>query len=212
MSDNTDRSITVGNNDSLTSIARSNGYLWSTIWDYGKNAALKQKRPNPNQLVPGDEVVLPPKGDKSVSKPTDACHHFKLKGEPTRLKFQLLCLGEPRANIRYTINYNGTVVHGSTDGDGTIDEPLDGKVQSVQLLLPNTEESYQIAVGALEPVSQLRGVQQRLSNLGYDCPSTSGTMDESTRKAIAAFQKAEKQPETGQADAATCALLEQKHG
>ena len=212
MSEDLDRTVTVGQNDSLTSISRSNGYLWRTVWDYGKNGALRQKRPQPNQLVPGDEVVLPPKGDKSVSKPTDALHKFKFKGEPARLKFQLMCMGEPRANLRYTLSYGDQVIHGTTDGEGKLDEPLDGKVQSAQLLLPDSGESYQIAVGALEPVQQLRGVQQRLSNLGYDCPSTSGELDSSTQKAIAAFQKAEKLQETGQADAATCARLEQRHG
>ncbi|RZS33294.1 peptidoglycan-binding domain-containing protein [Corticibacter populi] len=211
MREDTGRNHTIASGDSITAIARENGYLWSTLWDHPRNAALRQKRQNPNQLVAGDALYLPAKGGKSVSKPVDARHAFKLRGEPTRLQLQLKCLGEPRANEAYTISWGDQVVHGSTDGQGRIDETLAAQVRSVTLQLDGGAESYTLAVGELEPVSELRGLQQRLTNLGHGrCGS--GELDDATRAALLSFQRAEALQETGEPDAATRALLEQRHG
>lgn len=204
-------SYTVSAGESLASIAKDNGYLWKTIWDDGKNAALKAKRPNPNQLVEGDELWLPDKGSKTVSKPVDAKHTFKRKGEPTRLKLQLLSMGDPRKNEPYTLTFGDQVVHGSTDDQGKIDEPIPGEVKTATLKLGNGAETYPIAVGGLDPIDEISGVQHRLSNLGFKVGGENGTVGDATKKALLAFQRAQGLQESGEIDAATKAKLGELH-
>jgi peptidoglycan hydrolase-like protein with peptidoglycan-binding domain len=60
-------------------------------------------------------------------------------------------------------------------------------------------------------VAETSGVQQRLNNLGFNAGSEDGEMNDATRKALAAFQKAAKLPETGEADAATLGKLASLH-
>lgn len=203
---------TVSAGESIASIAKENGFLWNTIWDHASNAALKAKRPYPNQLVEGDEVFLPEKGTKSVAKPVDARHTFKRKGEPTRLKLQLLSMGEPRKNEPYTLTFGDKVVHGSTDEQGKIDEPIVGEAKSAKLMLGSGSEIYEVAIGGLDPIEEISGVQHRLGNLGYDCGGEIGEVGEGTRKALLAFQRAEQIAETGEIDDATRAKLGERHG
>jgi hypothetical protein len=200
----------VSDGESIASIAKDNGYLWNTIWDHPGNAALKAKRRNPNQLVAGDEVFLPDKGGKSVSKPVDGKHRFTRKGEPTRFKLKLTTLGEARSNERYTLTFGEQVIHGTTDGEGRIEHFIPGETKSATLMLSKGKEIYAIALGQLDPLDELRGVQQRLSNLGYACDA-SNELDDQTRAALAKFQAREKLPVTGDPDAATKAKLQELH-
>jgi len=63
---------TVGDGDCAVSIADQLGYHdYHTVWDDGSNAALKGKRPNPNQLVLGDDVASPVPKTKTVQKAVD---------------------------------------------------------------------------------------------------------------------------------------------
>lgn len=197
--------------ESLSSIAKDNGYLWDTIWSHANNAALKAKRPDPNQLIAGDELFLPEKGSKAIAKPVDARHRFKIKGEPTRLQLQLLSMGEPRKNEPYTLVFGDEIIHGSTDEQGRIDQPIPGSIKTATLNLGGGAESYPIAVGELEPLDSIRGVQHRLNNLGYDCGGESGELGPATKKALLAFQKAEGLHESGEIDDSTRGRLGEKH-
>ncbi|MGH8444436.1 MAG: peptidoglycan-binding protein [Solimonas sp.] len=201
---------TVGDNDSIASIAKDNGYLWKTIWDHGNNAALKAKRKNPNQLVAGDEVFLPDKGSKSATKPVDGKHHFTRKGEPTKFKLKLSTLGEARSNEPYTLAFGDQVIHGTTDGEGRIEHFIPGETRSATLSLSKGREVYAIALGELDPIDRLSGIQQRLSNLGYAC-DVSGELDDGTRAALQKFQQHEKLKDSGEPDAATKARLQELH-
>ena len=206
------KTYTVGRGDSITSIAKQHGYLWSTIWNHGNNAELKSKRANPNQLVEGDELFLPPKGSKGVSKPVDATHKFKIKGEPARLKLKLESLGEARKNEDYTLAFGDIIVHGKTDDLGRIDEIIQGDVKVAKLMLNNATETYNIDVGGLDPITEITGMQHRLSNLGYECKGDRGEIGDATRKALLAFQRKEGLDETGEIDDATRARLDERHG
>lgn len=197
--------------EGIAAIAKSHGYLWKTLWDHGNNSRLKSQRPNPNQLVAGDKVFLPPKGRRKASCGADAKHRFKRKGEPTRLKLQLTSMGEPRSNEPYTLVFAETVVNGTTDGQGRIDQPIPGEVAAATLMLNAGREQYALIIGLLEPVEQLRGVQQRLANLGYDCNGEDGQFGEGTRAALLQFQAANGLQETGEADAPTRNALRDAH-
>ncbi len=202
---------TVSAGDSMASIAKDNGYLWKTLWDHPSNAALRSKRSGPNQLVEGDSVFLPDKAVKNVSKPTDSKHSFKRKGEPTRLKLQLMDMGEPRKNEKYTLTFGDQVIHGSTDGEGKIDQPIPGETKAATLSLGGGAETYAIGIGELDPVDQVSGVQHRLANLGFPCGGEKGELGDATRDALKRFQAANGLEETGEADGPTRAKLTELH-
>jgi N-acetyl-anhydromuramyl-L-alanine amidase AmpD len=69
---------------------------------------------------------------------------------------------------------------------------------------------HSIHLGRLAPASELLGVQQRLMNLGYECPQM-GLLDDDTRAALEAFQLDYGLPLTREADKETQKLLEELH-
>jgi peptidoglycan hydrolase-like protein with peptidoglycan-binding domain len=62
-------------------------------------------------------------------------------------------------------------------------------------------------LAALEPVTLLEGVQQRLNNLGYWCGDPHGTLGDGTRRALRKFQRRCGLTESGEADDRTRTLL-----
>ena len=89
---------------------------------------------------------------------------------------------------------------------------MPGEAKSARLLLANGSEAYDVAIGGLDPIESVSGVQHRLSNLGYDCGGESGEAGDATRAAVLAFQRAQKLKETGVIDDATRARLRDRHG
>ena len=79
--------------ESVLSIAVERGFDWQTLWNLSENAALKQKRKDPDTLLAGDILHIPDLKLKEVSKATDAHHKFKAKA--TLAKFKLVLLKDP---------------------------------------------------------------------------------------------------------------------
>ena len=201
--------IRVGKGNSTFNIAKERGFFWRTVWNHPENSALKQKRKDPSLLYEDDEIFVPEKELKEVSKGTDAQHTFKLKGEPCKLKLQLLKLGEPRANEDYIIEIEGKTIKGKTDGDGKIEHFIPNDATSGKLILKNGKESYPLQIGALDPVEKPSGIQQRLNNLGYSCGSEDGEIGEKTKEALKKFQAEYDLETSGEADSATRAKLQE---
>lgn len=193
----------VSQGDSIPSIAKRKGFFWKTIWNHGNNAALKSKRKNPNVLFAGDEVYIPALQTKSETKATDARHKFKRKGEPVQIAIKLFKSdGTPRSNIPYVLEIENKEFKGNTDGDGQIKQAIPNDARSGMVTLTQTKESFPIAIGGLDPVDEVSGVQQRLNNLGFDCPD-SGTADDATARALENFQSQNNLNVTGKIDDAT---------
>ena len=201
--------IRVGKGNSTFNIAKDHGFFWRTVWNHPENAALKQERKDPSLLYEDDEIFVPEKELKEVSKGTDAQHTFKLKGEPCKLKLQLLKLGEPRANEDYIIEIEGKTIKGKTDGDGKIEHFIPNDATSGKLILKNGKESYPLQIGELDPVEKPSGIQQRLNNLGYSCGSEDGEIGEKTKEALKKFQAEYDLETSGEADSATQAKLQE---
>lgn len=71
---------TVGDGDCAISIADQLGFQdYHSIWDDGGNSALKSKRPNPNQLLAGDDVKAPTAKSKKITKGVDQTWTFVVK-------------------------------------------------------------------------------------------------------------------------------------
>ena len=197
--------------DSLAAVAKANGFLWKTLWDHPENAQLRQLRGTPNQLVEGDALFLPPKGRKEVARGIDARHRFKRRGEPTRLKLQLLDMDRPRRGLGYTLAFGDQVIHGTTDDEGKLDEPIPGDTRTALLTLGEAE-AYEVAIGELNPPDMVSGARHRLDNLGFDCGGESGEdVGPATREALLRFQRTHGLDQTGEADDATRARLAQLH-
>ncbi len=201
----------VGTGETTMSLARKNGFFWRTIWDHPENAELKAKRKDPNILFEDDEIFLPERKLKEVSKGSEQEHVFKLKGEPAKIKVQLLKLGKPRANEDYVFDVNGKIIEGKTDGDGRIEHFIPGDAKSGKLIFKGGKEIHHLKLGFLDPLDLIGGVQQRLNNLGYNCGGEVGKLGEKTKKALKKFQGENQLEETGEPDSATKAKLKELH-
>jgi N-acetylmuramoyl-L-alanine amidase len=199
----------VGVGETTSSLAKKKGFFWRTIWEHAENASLRAKRKDPNVLYETDEIFIPERETKTVSKGTEAQHVFRRKGEPSKIKMQMLQLGKPRADEDYILDVDGKQTNGKTDADGRLEHFIPGDAKSGKLIFKGGKEVHHLRLGNLDPLDQISGVQQRLNNLGYNCGGEMGKFGEKTREALKKFQAENKLDESGEPDAATKAKLEE---
>jgi len=201
----------VSQGESIPSIAADNGFFWDTLWSHPQNAALKAKRKTPNQLAPGDQVFIPDLRKKVESRGVDATHKFKVKGVPAKIKMQLKMLGQPRANEPYVLQIDDQLIKGTLDGSGKLEQFMPPNARSGQLILGGGKEVIPLRLHCLNPIDDPAGIQQRLNNLGFQCGSEDGELDDQAQEAIKQFQGKYGLPITGEMDAATKAKLAEIH-
>src|ERR1700690_1574916 len=206
---------TVKQGDCIMSIAEERGYLWETIWNHPDNAQLKELRRDPNIIFPGDVVTIPDKAQRTESAPTDQRSKFVKRIVKAQVRLRLLDLKrQPRANVAYIATVDGVNTSGQTDGDGYL--KLTVKPDARELKLKVTEgsktDNYTLPLGAVDPLDKISGVQHRLTNLGYACAEEQGTMGETTKTAVRAFQKEMNLKITGELDDSTRQKLKELHG
>jgi murein L,D-transpeptidase YcbB/YkuD len=191
----------------ILSIAENNGFFWETLWNSSDNSDLKRKRENPNELEPGDIVVIPDKQLKEVTGGTEQKHRFRRKGVPAKLRLQVKRNDEPRANVPYQLTIDGDTKTGQTDSNGIIEEAIPPNAVQAELKIGDVgnEEIYTFNLGTLDPIDTDNGIKGRLRNLGYD-------VTRNLSDAIRAFQVKEGLQDTGVADEATKAKLVEKFG
>jgi len=203
----------VSQGECLSSIADRYGFFWQTLWEHPDNASLHEGGRHPNMLRPGDVVFIPEKRVTKHVRPTGARHRFQKRGVPARLRVELMRGGEPRANEAFTLEIDGVfALQGVTGPNGAVEAPISPTARHAQIVVGEgvNETVYEIVLGSLDPMESLFGVQARLMNLGFDC-SMSGSLDESTRGALRAFQSVHRLPVTGEADDATQDKLRSLH-
>ena len=192
------------------SIAKANGFYWSTLWNHPNNSALKSQRKKPEVLQEGDEVYVPKPEPKKESKPNEARHKFKLKGEQAKFKIQVMRLYKPRANLYYTLIIDGNIKTGQTDGNGMIECDIPNDAKGGTLTLDKGKVQYPIVIGQLDPTESPSGVRQRLAKLGFRS-QTGEPEDEMPKKALKAFQEYYQLKATGEYDGATKGKLQDLH-
>lgn len=194
--------------DCISSIAYKHGFFPDTLWNHAENANLKQKRKDPNVLLPGDEVFVPEKEEKKESCATEQKHRFRKKGVPAKMKVRLLINDEPRANEPYQLLIDDAFwKEGTTDKDGFIEQPIPLNAIKGELVVgkDGNEESYHFNFGTVDPLETEEGVKGRLQNLGYPA-------DEDLSSAIEAFQKKEGLEVSGNINEATRNKIKEKFG
>jgi len=194
--------------DTIPNIAFATGFFWKTIWNHPENAALKADRKNPNVLYPKDEVFVPELQTKTESRPPEKRHKFLRKGEPPKIIIKLLDEeGNPQASVDYVLDIEGKTIRGKTSADGEIETYVPGNASTGKLFLNKGLDVFEVLIGTLDPIDEVRGIQQRLSNLGYECYPFTGKLDRLTRDSLVNFQGDQDLPITGKPDEETKAKL-----
>lgn len=197
--------------DSTISLSEEYGFFATTIWNDPDNAELKKKRKDMNILMPGDLVVIRDLRLKEVDKPTGKQHVFRRKGIPALYRLQVFDVEEPRANQKYRLTVDGQLYEGLTDAHGVLQEHIPANSRDGELVIGPDEFRALLKFGYLDPINELIGIQKRLNNLGYDCGEANGEDNDSTRTALRDFQRRFDLSQTGEADQATVAKLEEMH-
>jgi len=174
--------------DYFAKIAKKYGFSnWRTIYNHADNAELKQKRPDPNILYPGDKIVIPNKTTKEDSGGTGQRHRFRFKSDDLWLRIVLKDNNnKPIANTPYQLNLERQTIEGQTDGDGLLEQQIAPDAAEGYLLIQHRE--FLLKIGHLDPIDTITGVQARLKNLGYYGGEVDGVKGKQTLSAIEEFQ------------------------
>jgi hypothetical protein len=204
----------------LASIAHRYGVMdWRRILDHPDNDALREKRPDPHVLAPGDTVVVPDKEERVADVATGKEHKFKVKLPRVKLRLHLHGRdGEPLAGKRYELTVAGSTVSGTTAGDGLLEEevPADATTGTLRVFASDDDPEHgtriELAIGHLDPIDHDEGARARLRNLGFLVKSGADDADgRSLAKALRWFQKQHGLEVTGELDDATADALRGAH-
>ncbi len=181
----------VRSGECLSGIALHHGFRdYRTVFNHPANAALRKKRPDPNLIHPGDEVVIPALAPKRASAATGASHEFVAVVPKRVLRLTLLGEeGEPLKNATYELRFGREKRAGQTDGDGKLEEPIPMAITAAEL--ETDELVWELDIGHLNPVEDtpdrgVTGLQSRLVNLGYHTGPIDGHFGTRTRSALQA--------------------------
>ncbi len=179
----------VTENDCMSSIAERFGFTWERIWNDIQNEDLKRERENPMVLHPGDRVTIPEKQRKEESGATEMMHRFRRLGQPAKLRLRFLDEGEPRANVPCRIRIDMDWKEDNTDDDGLLEITIPRGATSgwVQVGEGDQAVRYDLELGRLEPHYTIKGVQQRLKNLGHYDGQVDGKAGPCTDEALSKF-------------------------
>jgi hypothetical protein len=202
----------VARNETLMRIAAKYGFLdYRTIYDHPDNAALKSRRPNPQVLKQGDEVFIPePKRNKVFYCETGKKHEFVIPVPTHELRIYALNGGKPVSCQSYILEIDGKKLPGRTKNDGLVKKTVPARARNAVLRFPACGLTWTLKIGALDPLRDQEGIQQRLANLGFwrEGGETPGA---TFRTNLLQFQRSHELELTGEPDPATIAKLKEVH-
>jgi len=129
--------------------------------------------------------------------------------EPETKKFELTALDafdKPLANKRYELAVGDARFKGQTDGSGTIKQkvPKAATTANVSIWLNDKNRiDYVVDIEKAPPVTEVKGAQIRLRNLGYYEGDVTGELDEETKAALRLYQEDYELEVTGELDGPT---------
>jgi len=209
--------------DTIARIAWEKGFAdWQSIYSHPDNAALRKKRPNPDILASGDELVIPERKPPVFRLATGKEHKLIVK----RPKIHLHLLlsdddGKPIKNARYEIMLAEgpkSKLTGTTDGNGVLKKDIPHDEVEVTITAwppddPNKQSiSWELYVGGLDPLDTPSGIQARLESLGFDCGGETGDIGPATEEALLAFRAQQKIDEQDLLGPKTLKALETEYG
>lgn len=165
---------TVVQGEHLSSIAHQYGFAnYRTIWDDPQNAALKEKRRNPNVLLPGDQLFIPSREAKLVTAATGREHRFVVRRSKLMLRLTLEdLLLKPIAGAQCELTVEGVKFPLVSDAKGRIQQEIPVSARKGVLVIKDAanrinDQVLSISIGELDPVEHPSGQKARLNNLGY---------------------------------------------
>jgi hypothetical protein len=215
---------TVKQGEHLSSIAAQYGFAdWKKIWNSPENADLTQQRENPNVLYPGDELFIPDKETKDVSKPTDNQHKFEVPSVPLMLRIKLSkSYSQPIANTPCDLIVDVNTAKLTSDGSGLIEQKISRTAANATLIVHDkitvqakdvpVDITIPIQIGYLDPVDQTSGQVARLANLGYYREDPSAFDQDEFNSAVEEFQCEQSLTVDGICGPQTQAKLKSVHG
>lgn len=206
---------TAAQGETLASIAIARKVPYRSVLHAPQNEALLQRR-TPEQLFEGDIVFIPEAPPKSVILEVDRVHTLVVRPPRVPLQVQFLCGGAPRGLEPCTLRIDDeNPVEEMLDADGWLRTEVSAVATQLHVtFFPDTAyaEEATLQLGHLDPVSETRGVQQRLNNLGFECGAEDGDAAERTQAALRAFQATTASvPPSGTACPQTMAALTELH-
>lgn len=200
--------------DCIESIAYKHGLFWETIWNHPNNQELRAANRDPNALLPGDRVFVPEIQSKKEAGETKLRHRFRRKGVPSKLRIAFKDEDDkPRAGIPYVLEIDGVLISGKTNDAGVVEHSIspDAKTGKLILKCEDGKEEYELKLGHIDPIDEVSGVKERLTNLGFECGPWDGEFGPVLEEAIRAFQKKYGLTITGELDEQTLQTLESEH-
>ena len=154
----------------ISSIAFDEEMKWNKIYLHEKNEKLRETRQHPNILLPGDKVTIPAKEAKEKEeKDVDTVYTYTRKVNPCGLQLRFTKFGRPRKEEKFELWRDEVKVdEGKLNEKGILQVAIirpDWK--KVLIYLGEKREKYEFELGTIAPVTEPRGIQARLWNLGY---------------------------------------------
>ncbi len=154
--------------DYVDLLAHQFGFDADTVWNDDKNTDLRQLRPDPNILHPGDVLYIP----DQVSKPpamtslsTGTTNAFV--SDPPLVPVTLKFLDPDFASQAYTVQELPLLTGKTTGADGTMTLSIPVTLATFTVVFTESGTTVGFRTGHLDPIDTLSGVFQRLQNLGY---------------------------------------------
>jgi len=160
------------------------------IYNAPEDATVRNLRPNPNLMYPGDEVYIPDRGHAQFDKPADNKHKFKLKGNSTKLRIALKDeAGKPYKKCEWRLVAGEQIFTSSTDHSDVIEQVIDARLSQATLkgarpIVPKLVCTWNLWVRWLVPVDQMTGIQACLNNLGFHSGPVDGIQGPITTAAV----------------------------
>ena len=188
----------------VISIAEAAGHFWQYLWDHPDNEQLKRVRKDPNVLLAGDRIHVPPIRAKEESISTEKRHRYRRRGVPSILNLVCRILDEPLANLPYTLVIDGISHSGTTDANGAVKRgiPCGARQATLTVGVEPDQHVYELQLGGLDPIETVTGQKARLNNLGYPAGVENNELTPEFTAALEKFQDDHDLAVTGKADKA----------
>ena len=210
---------TIRQGEYLARIAQGYGFTDpDVIWNLPENQALKDAGRTPVTLAPGDDLFLPERTDRTLTRATEHRYKAKVKVSVVRLRVVLQTLGgKALANAPGTLRTAANDSKVTTDGKGLFEVILIGATEAAELRLADEGSAVRgivipLHIGHLDPVTTVSGQEARLNNLGYRAGIGGDVSALVFRSAVEEFQCDEKLRVDGTCGPATQAKLGSVHG
>lgn len=200
--------------ESVISLSKRYGIPADKILNHPDNRSLRNRQRDSGILFPGDRLTIPEREIKEIDCATEQRHRFRCNNRNSLLKIRFLAQDEPRANEPYLLRIHTQEYRGNLDNDGwlRVSIPADTQEAVIELGEESEREEFAIRIGHLDPVDEIRGVQQRLNNMGFFYGAENDQLTEEMQGALCAFQAKHGLEESGELDDATKSKLVEIYG